>query len=260
MSSVRLAVQRTLASLALLASVVACGPDVGVGTPTPEPPDLLPRPDIRLVFPGSQPNEDMPEAPIEVNAQAGSVAPSSDVWITNLDDAQRRGPQVVTASLSGSFAARVDAARVGDRIRFVVRLGTRHSLPQDLTVISSGPSRTLAARPPEALPCLTISPSEELTLLPRFDADAEAQFMLENGCTEAVTVERAAVRVGDGGFAYSAPQSIPAGERAAIEVVSTASVERLRGDVLLLDVATPSARGRYALGLWSISSDTSGKR
>jgi hypothetical protein len=227
-----------------------------VGTPTPEPPDNLPRPDeskifgplIMLNFEGAI---DTVSRVIPVVGDPRAVAPNTDVWVVNLDGS---GPAVTMPSKSdGSFRATVFAAP-NNRVRIVSRTDSQHSLPLDAHVISVDGEPALAQLPAGGLPCLTITPDELDNVVS--GKDLSRRFTLESACDEPITVS-ARLRFGDAGFALDAPTTVPANGTAAITVEVTAHDDaREHADIVLLDVASRSITGQYALGVWSVAAST----
>jgi hypothetical protein len=229
-----------------------------VGTPTPEPPDnlpRLPRPDDSRVFgpvvavevssePGNLP-------PIFVLGAPGAVQPSTQLWLVNLDsDAQ---PALVDAASDGSFQAEI-VGQLNDRVRLVSRTDRQHSPALDAYVAVAGRDMYgLAALPPDGLPCLTIEPADDLETLVSSGADETRELVLTSRCPGPVALE-AKLRFGNAGFAIDAPTSIPANGEAKLRLhVAGHDDAREHADVVLLDVSTGSQHGRYAVGVWSIS-------
>jgi hypothetical protein len=227
-----------------------------VGTPTPEPPDNLPRPDDSKIFGPLQAREfvtaiDAVARDIPIVGDPRSVTPDTDVWVVNLD---RAGPAVTTrAKLDGSFRIAVVGAP-NDRVRIVSRTDTRHSLPLDAHVIDGNDGVAVAQLPPGGLPCLTISNDELSTVVS--GKDVSSRFTLVSACSEPISIS-ARLRFGDTGFAIDAPTSVPANGEASITVRITAHDDpREHADVVLLDVESGSRSGEYALGVWSVAASS----
>jgi hypothetical protein len=237
-----------------------------VGTPTPEPPDyapeLLPTPDGGLIFATDARIEvatlnDPPSAPL--SGQRDAVVPDSRVWIVNLDDLTSL-PLEVRARANGSFSAMVQA-RPGDRLRIVSRTDTRHSLPLDAEFVEAEPGMVrIVALPPTELPCLQVSPPREIVRTLEPGQSLEERFELRNRCSEPVQIEDARLRFGDQGFSLAdAPETIAPNQRASLTVSLDGHADATeRADIVLLDVRSGGERGRYALGVWSVSATGSG--
>ncbi|HEX5655626.1 MAG TPA: hypothetical protein VFX59_00455 [Polyangiales bacterium] len=226
-----------------------------VGTPTPEPPDNLPRPDDWKIFGGSVPlatTTDVRElvSPIPFAGSVGSVAPNSELWVVNLDRAEV-SPLTVIADAQGGFTGML-SAQLNDRVRLVSRTDSQHSLPLDAYVITGMNNQAqLAQLPSTELSCLRVTPAEELTAV--VGNDVTRRFTLTSTCSEPISLD-ARLRFGDAGFAIDAPTSLPANGRAEITVRITGHDDpREHADILLLDVESGANRGRYALGVWSVA-------
>lgn len=251
-------------ALASAACVGAC-----VGTPTPEPPDWLPTPDESIIF-GREiaPMVATTSALVPLHGGAGAVTPNSDLWIVNLDD-ENSAPSTVRARGNGSFSAMVDA-RQGDRIRLVSRTARQHSLPLDALYQSFGQRSVSVSRlPPESLACLELEPAAgDITRVVAADESSSQSFTLRNRCSDSVLIDRASLRFGDQGFTLARPpESIPANGEVALSVIFAGHVDPSEhADIVLLDVSTVAqdssqggtTRGRYALGVWSVSATGSG--
>lgn len=233
-----------------------------VGTPTPEPPDFLPRPDQTRIF-GPRlmtvDNTAQPESivSIAVVGNAGAVMPDSELWVVNLDN-PGVAPITVRARVDGSFRGTLQGSP-SDRVRMVTRTDTQHSLPLDARVVRVDASQVgLAQLPFEGLPCLTITPEDELTEVVSDGEQATRRFALQSRCDEPVALT-AQLRFGDVGFTLEAPASVPADGEAAISVrISGHEDPREHADVVLLEVESGTRRGRYALGVWSIAASSLG--
>src|SRR5689334_1203421 len=109
----------------LATSLGAC-----VGTPTPEPPDNLPRPDDTRIFglPIAVDLEVTPVSlpPITIQGEAGAVVPDSELWVVNLDNPAVE-PLTLRATELGSFEGKL-VGQLGDRVRLVSRTESQHSL------------------------------------------------------------------------------------------------------------------------------------
>ncbi|MET0284579.1 MAG: hypothetical protein ABW352_08925 [Polyangiales bacterium] len=224
-----------------------------MGTPTPEPPDTLPRPDENLIFGGAESVRTLDNATlIPVDGPAMSVAANSELWIVNLDDADV-APRTLRAEANGSFEGTI-TGQVGDRIRIVTRTDSRHSLPLDGRVGTSVSGLGISQLPFEGLDCLTIEPADLTALVD--GKDTSKRFNVRSRCSEPVTLN-AELRFGDAGFALDTPATVAANGRAAITVNITRHDDaREHADIVLLDVESGSQRGRYALGIWSVATST----
>jgi hypothetical protein len=226
-----------------------------VGTPTPEPPDNLPRPNESLIFGPRVTSEHYPTdaalPPIPIAGGAGSVTPDSELWVVNLDRAELE-PATLRATPTGAFSGEV-RGQANDRVRLVSRTDNQHSLPLDAHVLPiEGGEFALAQLPFEGLSCLTVTPEDELTTIVS-NQDTTRHFTLSNACSEPVALQ-VRLRFGDAGFTLAAPTSLAAAAQASITVHITGHEDtREHADILLLDVQAGAQRGRYALGLWSVA-------
>jgi hypothetical protein len=245
----------------LPAWVVATCVSACVGTPTPEPPDTLPRPDETKIF-GAMIEIDIVSTPatnisIPITGKANAVEPNSELWIVNLDSTDP--PRTTRAAGNGAFGTEI-SGEPGDRIRLVVRTDSRHSLPLDATVIKTGASTYgVGQLPATALPCLSVEPANELTSVVGQGRELTRQFTLTSSCREPVDVDSATLRFGDAGFDLSAPTRVLPGQSALLEVrISGHDDAREHADIVLLEVSSGGQSGRYALGLWSVATSSVG--
>jgi hypothetical protein len=241
-------------SRAALLAVAALAGGACTGTPLPEPPDELPRPDwdVREVGPASVMAGDASRMRVTLRSERAAVKPDTTVWAINLDSppAAQEGPSQIMANADGGFAIGVLVAS-GDRVRIVSRTPTKHSPPLDLMVTLPGPGlEPLVARAPSiTLACLKLTPAETLVL----DATS-GTITLDNQCSVPVSITRAELRLGDQGMSLgAAPTEIAAGTKTTLtfsDSVGPGVTERL--DILLLDVtANGVGNGRYAIDLFS---------
>jgi hypothetical protein len=242
-------------TIALTSLCAAC-----VGTPTPEPPDYdpLPRPDaggfmttVRVLMPEVV-DSALPPVMVPLTALPGTVAPESEVWLINLDEPST-SPLTLRADARGGFATIV-TGRIGQRVRLLYRTARDHSLPLDLEITGNPMSAAIGPmRESAALPCLTITPPDEITRVVGEDGNMRGTFALSNSCAEPVTLERAELRFGDVGFRLTTPpDSVPANGRAELTVLFPANTDASeRTDIVLLEAASGGARSRYALGVWA---------
>jgi len=251
----------------LVACVSAC-----VGTPTPEPPDYLPTPNGGLIFGiptvtplSTEVDPSVRTVEVPLTGNAGAVAPNSELWIVNLDDPSAT-PLTVRARGNGSFSTKVDA-NMGDRLRLVSRSARQHSLPLDALYADAVDSSTvkpmvsLIPLPPQGLDCLQIAPVAEITRIVESGKSHDDSFVLTNRCSAALEITNATLRFGDQGFALATPpESVPVNGSAKLTVKFAGHDDPSEhADILLLDVRqADGAVGRYALGVWSLSSSGSG--
>ena len=240
-------------SVALLALAALAG-SACTGTPLPEPPDELPRPDwdVREVSPTSAMVGDAFRMRVTLRSERAAVKPDTTVWAINLDSppSAQEGPSQIMANADGGFAISVLVAS-GDRVRIVSRTPTKHSPPLDLTVTLPGPGLepVVARAPGSTLTCFKITPAETLVL-----DGASGTVTLDNQCSVPVSIARAELRLGDQGMSLgAAPTEIAAGTKTTLtfsDSVGAGVTERL--DILLLDVtANGVGSGRYAVDLFS---------
>jgi hypothetical protein len=236
-----------------------------VGTPTPEPPDFdpLPRPfadgisaTVRAVdadvFVDTGGREINLPVTVPLTAAAGTVLGGSEIWLVNLDD-PNSAPLTLSAKSDGSFTTTVTGI-AGQRVRLIYRTASKHSLPLDLEITGSGMFTAITPlRAKPFLPCFSITPSEEITESIARGASARQTFTLENGCSEAVDIERAELRFGDAGFRLTTPpDSVPANGSAKLTVIfPDHDDERERADIVLLELSSSGQSARYGLGVWS---------
>ncbi|MEY4511109.1 MAG: hypothetical protein RLZZ450_3231 [Pseudomonadota bacterium] len=243
-----------------------------VGTPTPEPPDNLPSPDAGRIFGTSVidvlANPEIASTAVPLAGGAGAVAPGADLWIVNLDDPSA-APITLRPRADGGFSTKL-TANMGDRLRLISRSARRHSLPLD-AVFANGadssdvnPMVSIVALPPQELSCVELAPRDEITRVVATGKTQEQSFVLTNRCNGTVQITNASLRFGDTGFSLATPpQSVPQNRSASLTITFEGhDDERERADILLLDVSlsgqNAQAGGRYALGVWSVSSSGSG--
>lgn len=244
-----------------------------VGTPTPEPPDNLPSPDADRIF-GTSVTEvfetpQVASTAVPLAGGPGAVAPGTELWIVNLDDPSAE-PITLRPRNDGSFSTKL-SANMGDRLRLISRTARQHSLPLD-AVFSNGadssnvnPMVSIIALPPQNLACVELTPANEITRVVEAGKARDESFVLTNRCSSAVQITNASLRFGDAGFSLATPpQSVPANSSASLTITFEGhDDEREHADILLLDVsvtgrASQTGAGRYALGVWSVSSSGSG--
>lgn len=253
--------------LLLAACASAC-----VGTPTPEPPDNLPSPDAGRIFGTSVIELNTPavaSTAVPLSGDAGAVAPGADLWIVNLDDPSAE-PITLRPRADGGFSTKL-SANMGDRLRLVSRSARKHSLPLD-AVFSNGadssnvkPMVSIIALPPQELGCVELTPANEITRVVQAGKARDESFVLTNRCNSAVQITNASLRFGDAGFSLATPpESVPANSSASFTITFDGhDDQREHADILLLDVSASGRNaqlgsGRYALGVWSVSSSGSG--
>lgn len=228
------------------------------GTPTPEPPDHLPRPDpgpFREIAVDAWAATLPAPFLVPLDARPGTVQGDTDLWIVNLDDPDNE-PITLRANDDGSFATDI-VGRPGERVRLVSRTTTRHSLPLDLIVAGSSVAEAFLARSTGGVvPCLAIEPPEEIAAAVSAGSALTRRFALQNDCDEPVMITGLGLRLGDQGFSLTdPPPEVPAGGRAEIAVRFEGHSSRSeQTDIVLLNVVAGSMGGRYALGVWSSSS------
>jgi hypothetical protein len=243
-----------------------------VGTPTSEPPDSLPSPDAGRIFGTSVvdvlSNPEVASTAVPLAGGAGAVAPGADLWIVNLDDPSA-APITLRPRADGGFSTKL-SANMGDRLRLVSRTARQHSLPLD-AVFANGadssnvnPMVSIIALPPQELDCVQLAPPDEITRVVQPGKAQDQSFVLTNRCSSAVQITNASLRFGDTGFSLATPpRSVPANSSASLTITFEGhDDERERADILLLDLSVSGqnsqAGGRYALGVWSVSSSGSG--
>ncbi|MET0343979.1 MAG: hypothetical protein ABW252_23395 [Polyangiales bacterium] len=248
--------RRALGWLALTCLPIAC---TGAGgTPTPEPPDHLPTPNI--VLPVFTQERTLTNATLGPTPLVGSVRAGEDAWVVNLDRPEV-APVRVRADGEGTFTARVEGAHDGDRIRVVARTATRHSQPADLTIFGSASEPGMfKAADPTALACLTVERDELVSVVARGAAHTQF-FNLINRCDQPVRLDDVRMHRGDQGMTVLAPPaSIAVGSAAQVAVSFDGHDDDLeRADVVLLEISSGAETGRYALGVYSVSSSSLGK-
>lgn len=225
------------------------------GTPLPEPPDGLPRPEWKVPEIVSATALDSSTL-VMIGGERGKVAPNTQVWAINLDNPSV-APVRMMSDVRGRFTIGI-AARLMDRVRVISRTETEHSPPLDLRVIEApgNPANPSAPRaldvetlPSTALGCLQLTPAETVVL-----AETSGSLTLDNRCKSAVQITRAELRLGDQGLSLgTAPATIAPGAQTTLtfaDSVGPGASERL--DILLLDVdAGGEGKGRYAIDLFS---------
>jgi hypothetical protein len=187
---------------------------------------------------------------IRVASASGAVPAGSRVWAVNLD-APGAPPVETLATPLGGFQLVISAADK-QRVRIVARTAGQHSAPLDLVaVVKSAPVAFgyVEQLRDTRLACLQVTPAETLRL-----SDKRGTVTLRNQCSGSVTLERAALRLGDQGIALEAPpSSLAPGQQAVLTFTDSqrpAKDERL--DVLLLDVrGSDGLSGSYAIDLFS---------
>lgn len=236
--------QRESCGAALLCALLTgCG-----GTPTADPPDFLPTPQGIGVG-----NEIVTSAgaevfgPIPVAGASGSVDPDAEVWIVNLDRSDAE-PVIVKPASNGSFSAEVEG-EVGDRFRLLSRTSERHSLPVDLAAVRGLGMTSLSPLQARELACLKITPTPELNL--GTGTARKGSYRLKNECTETVRITRSTLRFGDNGLSFAGPTLVAAGTEGALAFELEGTLAEELWDIVLLDVATATTTGRYALSVWA---------
>lgn len=222
-----------------------------VGTPLPEPPDELPKPDFGRFARDAVLPTNFPAQPVlTLSAGPGAVQPNSEVWIINLDSAAP--PVQARADATGGFTASALPALGSERVRVIARSERQHSAPLDLqTVMLEADNPQLDAAPlaADSLRCLAIAPEATLSL-----RSARGTLRLDNQCEVALDLTRVALRFGDQGFSLSSP---PARLEAGQQVTLTVQDERARApserlEIVLIDAAASDGRSaRYAIDVFS---------
>jgi hypothetical protein len=241
----------------LLALGALLGSDC-VGTPLPEPPDELPRPEFGAIehapvidtAAGGGPPA-VREAKTVIQSHNGGVPPGARVWAINLD---RPGGAAVETSADalGGFALELLASDQ-QRVRVIARTDRQHSAPLDLLVSvskSDPPVSGVAELRNTGLACLQLMPPETLVMTGK-----QGSLTLINQCETSVQITRAELRLGDQGIALGTvpPGNVAPGAPLTLTLTDgqgPSSRERL--DILLLDVGTPAGlTGRYAVDVFS---------
>jgi hypothetical protein len=245
--------------LAHCATACSEGSSPSAGSPTPEPPDHLPTPDFAItaseVDTLSDPREPVP--PIPLSGPAGSVQGDTDVWIVNLD--RPLPPERVRAAANGSFTITLTNLHLGDRVRVVSRSATRHSLPFDFRVQGSPTQGMLVPVSAARLSCLSVIPQDDLTVVVPSVGEVTRALVIDNACGAPLRVVAAGLRFGDQGIRLA-----PAGATLAVGRSELAigfdghALPSERADIVLLDVASATGQGRYAIGVYSVSSASLG--
>lgn len=236
---------------ALLGLAAVLGGGACAGTPLPEPPDALPRPEFTDLAPRDSTAGPVPAAlSLKVFVQAAAVPAGARPLVINLDDPAL---PVVSAVLGAGavYVADLNAA-AGDRVRVLFASDVAHSAPLDLVAVLEEASATLVLSPlgDTSLGCLELTPRESLVL-----SGTRGELTLSNACNVAVDLTRAALRTGFEGMRLAPLPSlqVAAGARVKLVVEDTQGAgTRERLDVLLLDVAAADGRtGRYAIDVFS---------
>ncbi len=192
-----------------------------IGEPVPEPPNLRPDP---VEIGDLLANTDESEHPPLVVGRAGSVDPTIDVWIWNLDRDDE--PGIAGADLDGGFTVYVPHDD-GDELRIQVRSEEGRSLPLDVVAMGrAGPFRS--ARRSE---CFT--GTEELDL-----SELETGTVtFDNECAESVSLLDVSLRRGRAALEFVAPGAgtVERGET-SIEVSRSAGSPEEPEDILLVEL------------------------
>jgi len=236
---------RALLSLSVLSSA-ACA-----GTPLPEPPDELPKPDFGSFVRDVVTLAGLPDRPpLLLSAGPGAVQANTPVWIINLDSSD--APVQVASDSVGGFRAPPVPASASDRVRVLSRTERQHSAPLDLrTIMADVSDAPLEAAPlPESgLSCFSVTPSPTLVL-----RKSQGTLRLDNACGVTVDLTRVALRFGDQNLALSAaPARLSAGQQVELDLADSqgpGASERL--EIVLIDVQAADGRsGRYAIDVFS---------
>jgi hypothetical protein len=239
---------------ALLGLAAALGAGACAGTPLPEPPDALPRPQLADARDTSVPPVTASTMTFAlVTVLKSEIPPGTQLTLLNLDAPAARVSMDSVTDAGGVLSALVPAAP-GDRVRVLFTNDRAHSPPLDLQVRTPevAGAATLPVDPlgDTSLPCLQLTPNESLVL-----SGTRGQVSVRNTCEVAVALTRAALRTGAEGIQLVAPASpqIAAGASITLSLEdSQGPGERERLDVLLLDVsATDGRSGRYAVDVFS---------
>lgn len=238
------------ARAALLCTLALAGSDC-TGTPLPEPPDELPRPDVgAFLGPEIVAHPTTTEQKVTITTSSGGVAPGATVWAVNLD-AVNPVPVETTANALGGFNLDVPATNL-DRVRILARTETRHSPPLDFLVMVPD---TVQAKPTATplgdtrLGCLLLNPPETVVL-----SGKRGTLTLNNRCSTAVTLAEASLLFGDQGIALQMhADSVAPGKQTTLTFTDSRGPgpsERL--EILLLEVETQDGlSGRYAIDVFS---------
>jgi hypothetical protein len=235
-------------SMSALAAVSSCA-----GTPLPEPPDELPKPDYGSFFArdAAAPVNFPQRSTLQLSAGPGAVKPNTQVWIINLDASD---PAVqVSAAADGSFVAPPLAGAANDRVRVLSRTERQHSAPLDLGAITTDSAIPVLESAPlsdTGLSCLSVTPAATLNL-----QGPRGSLRLSNACQVAVDLTRVALRFGDLGFAVSSPATqLNAGQNVELTLEDSrapSASERL--EIVLIDAqASDGRQGRYAIDVFSV--------
>jgi hypothetical protein len=221
-----------------------------VGTPTPEPPDFLPRPEAGLISMGPVTTGEVGPSeilPVQVMGEPGAVAGETDVWLVNLDS-RDVDPVYARAAADGSFRTEI-AGLPGDRVRLISRTLSQHSLPLDFEVVFANMQLGLSRLPDTSLACLEVLPSEQLSLAP----NGEEVFVITNDCAEPASLESSALRFGDQGFSLAdTVKTVAPGDSVELRVAFGPGSSAEQADIVLLELVAGEASGRYALGVWGL--------
>ena len=219
----------------LLPLCLACGIN-----PQPSPPSL----DLGSVMEGSRQATSLRVPGATLFAPPGSVMPAVGVVVvTRLDDDDL--PAVEPIAPDGSFRI-FTPALTSEEIRVQVRQSVGDPVvPFDLQVTATG----IAPAPRPLADCLRAEPPFELGSEP---ADlVRTEVRLVNDCRDEVRL-RTSLRVDDAAFAIdAAPDVIPAGSSASVELTVLRPTEGvIAEDVLLIAIDEP-ARDLRAISLLS---------
>jgi hypothetical protein len=234
---------------ALLFTAVLAGADC-TGTPLPEPPDELPRPDFGAFLNVETVGQPIPTfTGVLVRSPSGAVPPGAQVWAVNLDSGAPR-PVVTTASPLGGFELMIDAVDQ-QRVRIVARTDIQHSPPLDLLVMVADSAVNRAFVTPlgdTRLGCLGLTPTETVVL-----SDRRGELVLNNQCSAEVSIDEARLLLGNQGIALEMPATtlMPGKQTKLTFTDSRGPSQSERLDILLLEVSTPGLTGRYAVDVFS---------
>ena len=232
-----------VAGVWLLTSASACGP--GVATPMPEPPAAAF--DLNGVNKGVMP-ADYPEtkqSTHNVFAQAGTVPAGAVVRVTNLD--RTDVVAATNARADGSFEVAVDV-NDGQELRFEWVQGSTRSAPADALFVEPDPAAIgFDIQPSARFDCLKLTPGFALD----FGKATQATLLLENRCSDPLTLGNARTRLNLADFALPAtlPPNVPVGESVSIDVDFTRGAVGLREDILFIDVTRAGTTIRYPITL-----------